>query len=288
MSRSKKILLYVCFGIAAAVGFLYYLFPSETIKRLIATGISAANPNLTISIEKVRPVLPPGIVLKDINLEYGKVALIDATDAKLIPLPWTLFKNRKTVSFKVTTSQGKIEGQAFFLSTDARSLDLNAALSGIQLDQVAVLKKLTDFGISGELNGTISVNGEQNSEKKARAVLDISQCTVDLDNPLFGLDKLSFTRIEAELTVQASRILINKCDLKGEELDGRVSGTLQLQEPYEKTLLNLSGVLKPHPELIAKIKQTIPADLFAGKNIQRTGLPFKVTGTIENPGFSLR
>jgi type II secretion system protein N len=288
MSRSKKILLYVCFGIAAAVGFLYYLFPSETFKRLIATGISAANPNLTISIEKVRPVLPPGIVLKEVNLEYGKVALIDATDAKLIPLPWTLFKNRKTVSFKVATSQGKIEGQAFFLSTNTQSLDLNAALSGIQLDQVAALKDLADFGISGELNGTIAVNGEQNSEKKARAVLDISQCIVDLDNPLFGLHKLSFTRIEAELTAQASRILINKCDLKGEEVDGRVSGTLQLQEPYEKTLLNLSGVLKPHPELIAKIKQTIPVDLFAGKNIQRTGLPFKVTGTIENPGFSLR
>jgi type II secretion system protein N len=288
MSRSKRILLYICVGIAAAVGFLYYLFPSESMKDLIVAGISAANPNLKISIEKIKPVLPPGIALQHIDLDYGKVALIDAAYAKLVPLPWTLFKNRKTVSFKITTSQGRIDGQAFILSADAQSMNLNAALSGIQLDQVAGLKELPNYEISGVLNGTIAINGSQSSDRTARAILDISQCTVDLLRPIFSLDKFAFSRIEAELTLDARRILINKCDLKGEELDGRISGTIQLQEPYERTLLNLSGVLKPHPELIARIKQTIPVDLFSGKNIQRTGLPFTITGTIENPGFSLR
>jgi type II secretion system protein N len=289
MSRSKKILLYLCFGIAAAVVFLYTLFPSETVKNLIVNGISAANPNLKISIEKVKPVLPPGIVLQDIDLEYGKMALIDAAYAKLVPLPWTLFQNRKTVSFKITTGQGKIAGQAFISSDATPSLDnLNAALSDIQLNQVAAFKAMTNYTISGVLNGTVAVNGGQHSESTARAILDVSQCTVNLLSPLFSLDKLVFSRIEAELTMNSGRVLINKCDLRGEELDGRISGTLHLQDPYEKSSLNLSGVLRPHAELIARIKQTIPVDLFSGKNIQRAGLPFTVHGTIENPGFSLR
>ena len=147
---------------------------------------------------------------------------------------------------------------------------------------------MTNYTISGVLNGTVAVNGGQHSESTARAILDVSQCTVNLLSPLFSLDKLVFSRIEAELTMNSGRVLINKCDLRGEELDGRISGTLHLQDPYEKSSLNLSGVLRPHAELIARIKQTIPVDLFSGKNIQRAGLPFTVHGTIENPGFSLR
>jgi hypothetical protein len=60
---------------------------------------------------------------------------------------------------------------------------------------------------------------------------------------------------------------------------------INLRNPSENSILNLSGTLRPHPSLIAKMG-SMASLLFQKK--QGSEFPFKNTGTIGNPKFSLR
>ncbi|MCJ7830322.1 MAG: hypothetical protein MUP74_02945, partial [Desulfobacterales bacterium] len=61
MTATRKKALYGLYIIAAGCFFLYYLFPSEALSRFIASELKHVNPELGITIDKIYPVLPPGL-----------------------------------------------------------------------------------------------------------------------------------------------------------------------------------------------------------------------------------
>lgn len=56
----KKIFLYSIYIAGITIFFLYYLFPSDIIKKYIISKAKEANPNISIKIDQVKPSFPPG------------------------------------------------------------------------------------------------------------------------------------------------------------------------------------------------------------------------------------
>ncbi len=79
---------------------------------------------------------------------------------------------------------------------------------------------------------------------------------------------------------------IKETIIKGNQAGGDISGTITLKNPSGKSILNLSGTIKPQPSLIAKLGGM--ASLFLKQKQGNTGFPFKITGTLEKPNFSLK
>jgi type II secretion system protein N len=288
MSRSKTIVLYAGVALTALAVFLYLRFPADMLKELISTQVSQSAPGVSIDIEKLSPNFPTGVTLTNIDLRYQNQNIFKADEATIAARLSTLVSDQKSIAYTFLTSGGTIKGRTTFRADDNGSgIDLFARFNSIQLKEIPAIKVFSGYDVAGILDGSASINGsDQNSS--SQAVFNISECTLKLIQPLFGLEKLNFQLIEVELDMRGQRAIIKKCDLNGDEVDGRITGSLTVRKPYGQTRLNLSGVLKPQPDFSARLSKMIPVALLSGTNIQRKGIPFKITGTIDSPGYSLR
>jgi type II secretion system protein N len=288
MSRPKTILLYVGVVLLATALFLYLRFPADTVKDFISAKVSQSTPGMEVTIEKLSPKLPTGTTLENVELEYEKQLLLTVEQAKISARPSTLMGNNKAVSYLLSTSGGEVKGRAIFMNDVAGpSVDVKARFSSIQLGDIPAIETFSGYKIEGILDGIVNVNGSDRNGT-AQTAFTISQCAINLVQPLLGLEKLNFQLIEIELAMIGQRVRVKKCNLNGEEVDGRITGSLTVRNPYGLTRLNLSGVLKPQPAFSAKLSKKIPVALLSGTNIQRKGIPFKITGTIDRPGYSLK
>ena len=100
MKISKKSIFYTIYIIAITGIFLYYLFPSDKLKTYLAYRLSQGNPDITVTIDRVSPVLPPGIGLYKVAIAHQNKALVDLEKLKLMPGILSLFGDRTTVNFK--------------------------------------------------------------------------------------------------------------------------------------------------------------------------------------------
>ncbi len=288
MSRPKIILLYVGVALFATVFFLYLRFPTDLVKDFIGAQVSRSAPGVDLEIETLTPNFPTGVTLEDIDISYQNQPMFRADQAVISGRPMSLISNQKAISYQLITSGGKITGRAVLRNDAARgSADVKARFEAIQLKEIPAIETFSGYNVAGILDGTLNINGSDRIGS-AQTAFTISQCTIELAQPFFGVEKLTFQLIESELAMNGQRVIIKKCDLNGDEVDGRITGSMTVRQPYGQTRLNLSGVLKPQPAFSAKLSKMVPMALLSGTNIQRKGIPFKLTGTIDRPGFSLR
>ncbi|MDM8523388.1 type II secretion system protein GspN [Desulfococcaceae bacterium HSG8] len=289
----KKVFLYFIYIAAVTIFFIYYLFPSEEVKNYIAFKISNANPDITVTIDNVKPVFPPGLGLYAISFfSEGQVKLIESEQMKITPGLLSLFRNKKIFSFKGKSCQGILEGKASFIKSDTspKIAAVTAKLSGIRINDIPAVKNLEGYKISGILDGDIiySENGE--SDEIANAKLTVSDSAVAFSEsdskkmgllaPLLKVGEFKFKTINADMVIDNNRKLqIKGCTIKGEQMNGDISGDIRLKAPLKKSVLNLKATIRPHPTLVATLGKA------ASFLFKKGSFTFKISGTFEKPRF---
>jgi type II secretion system protein N len=270
------------------VVFLYMLFPKDPLRAYIQTQIQRNLPDVSVEIGQVSPAFPPGLNLIDILCERDELPLVNASRATIRPALLHILGSEKVVNFAVDTSEGHIDGQGIVQTGKQGELSVKADIDKIVLQEIAGLRALSDYEISGLLSGQVNFKTLPGRSGNGNADLVVTEAKLELTNPLFGIEALSFTSIEAQLNLSTRRLQLRRCNLRGNEVDGSISGSVMLRTPMNQSRLNLSGVLQPHAEFMATLQRTIPVALLGGNNLGQKGLPFRITGTFEKPGFSLR
>jgi hypothetical protein len=113
--------------------------------------------------------------------------------------------------------------------------------------------------------------------------ITITDGQVELAEPLLGQSRFTFRTVDADLTLQNRNLLLRNGRIKGNELDADVSGSIALDQPQGANALNLSGRVTPHHAFMARAEGSIPAGLLR----RRAGIPFRLSGPLDAPGFSL-
>lgn len=287
MKLSKKTLLYAAYIIGITAFFLYYLFPSDTVKMYLTYRLSQGDPDLAVTIDDVSPAFPPGIRLHDVVIAYRNETLIDLDSLKLMPELISLFAGKTNVNFKGRVNAGELSGQAeLYTNSKTQSVKIDGKLSGIQVQKLPALQRLTTHKISGGLGGdfTYAATGPNRS---LTSKLTVSDCRIELDSPVFSQKSLGFKDITADLTLNKETLIIKNCSAKGNQLDVNITGTIALNGAGGQNTLNLNGSVTPHHTLLAKIEKSIPIDFLKRKKSGKAAIPFKISGTLDNPGFSL-
>ena len=207
MNNSKKWLLCSIYIIVVGVFLIYYLFPSDAVKKYIAFNLNRANPELNITIDNIKPVFPPGLRLYNVSIYRLSNLLLEAKQIKITPGLLSLFRPKTTFFFKAEAYEGLLES-------------------------------------------------------------------------------FSFKSIVAEVAMNNQKIQISNCIIKGDQADGMISGSVNLKNPLGKSVLDLTGTIKPHHLLIENLQKSFPV-----KSLLKTGkscLPIRLYGTIDQPGFSLK
>ena len=287
MQVLKTRISWAIYIICAALFFFYTLFPSDTVKEYLADQIRQVHPGLTVEIGRVKPGFPPGLKLYDVRVYHLGQTLADLENLKISPDILSLFLATTHLSFKGNGYGGTLKGRVDINKNSANTeVMIGADLSGIQVKQLEALSAITTHKISGTLDGTLTFKTKvPHQELSGNLILTDGQ--IEFSPPVLNQNLLSFNTIEAELMLNNRSLTINRCQLEGNQLDADVSGSIKFSGRSARKILDLSGTVRPHAALLAKLGKNI-AQLLAGSNLDNQGLPFKITGTMDSPKYSFK
>ena len=113
---------------------------------------------------------------------------------------------------------------------------VDAGLSGIEMNEIPILQSLTGRRLSGKFDGRIEYNID-GKERAVSAQMKALNCKFELASPIVKIKTLSFQQVHANLTFGRERVGIKEVLFKGRQVDGRLSGSIALQKPVEKSVL---------------------------------------------------
>lgn len=277
-------ILWAIYIICAALFFFYILFPSETVKEYLADQIRRTHPGFTAKIGRVKPVFPPGLILYDVRINHLGRNWADLEELKLSPDVWSLFLATTHLSFHGNGYGGTLKGRAdISKNSENRELTIDADLTGIQVKQLEALRAITAHKISGNLDATLTLMPHRGLSGN----LILRNGQIEFSPPVLNQNLLSFKTIEAELMLDGRSLTINRCQIDGNQLNADVSGSISFGNRWARKILDLSGTVRPHTALLAKMGRNIP-QLFAASNLEERGLPFKITGPLDSPRYSFK
>lgn len=286
----KSIWKWTLFGgytLITIVLFLYLLFPEETIKEYAQNRVIQMQPDLSVTIDTVRPSFPPGLRFKAVSLQHAGKPLLAFSNIRFSPELSTLFTKNPAYRFLAAAYDGSIKGRIreYPDASDAH-LSAHARIQDIDIGKLFVSKTLSKFSIGGRLNGEILLNKDHKEQVDVNAQLEIEEATVELDAPLIFLKTLSFKKIQTDLKMRSRTLIIRQLSVKGPQMDGRISGSIFLSGDLKQSVLNLTGKIKPNHLLLAAIGKGFQSLLSSAMKREQDGISFRINETIEKPAFS--
>jgi type II secretion system protein N len=243
--------------------------------------MNASLPGLSVAVEEVRPSLPAAVVLHGIRISREDQTLAVIDRLRIQPELLSMFGPRSGFDLSGTAGGGEFTGRAEIDSTGPHpKTSGNARITGVVLQEIAGLQGPYGSRLSGRLDGTFSFGGAGSLTGK----LIVTDGKVELASPVLDQKDFNIRTAEADFSLQNQSFLLRNVRLKGNELDAEISGTIALGLPQGADALNLRGRLTPHPAFMARAEAGIPANLLR----RRGGLPFRVSGPLDAPGFSLK
>jgi type II secretion system protein N len=277
--RSAKF-WYAIYAAAASLVLLYLYFPSEALRAFVAQRVNAGLPGLTVAISGIRPALPVAVRLEGVQISHGGTPIMTIEELRISTRILSLFQDAGRYTFSGSAGGGEISGAAEADATGAKPFaGLNARLDGAQLEKISILQTVYGSRLSGRL--TLEISSKEPGSLTGK--LAVTEAQVELDRPLFDLKTFTFRTVEADLNLLNRSLVLRNGRLKGAELDAEIAGTIALDPAAAKSALSLSGRVVPHQALVARMEGSLPPNFLR----RRGGLAFKLTGSLDDPGFSL-
>ena len=281
----KSRILWAIYFICAALFFFYILFPSETVKEYLAHQVRRAHPGLTVEIGRLKPGFPPALKLYDVSVYLFGQSLAEMENLKISPNILSLLMETTHLAFNGTSYGGTLKGQADINKDSAnREMTIDADLAGIQVKDLEALNAITTHKISGILDGTLRFKTSAPHQGLSGDLI-LTDGQIEFSPPLLNQNTLSFNTIEAEVMLNNRSLIINSCQIEGDQLGAYFSGSIKISGRSARKVLDLSGTVNPHAALLAKLGKNLP-QLLAGSDSEKQGFPFRITGTMDSPEYS--
>ena len=283
---SKNRILFGVYIIIITVFFLYYLFPSESLRDYCRYRLSQISPDTRINIKDIELAFPPGFRLFQIDLYHLEQAIGSIDHIKINPNLLSFIGQDTRLSFSGRAYAGKFNGIAEIApNSPADKVLIDTTFSGIQVEEIDAIRRFTDYQISGVLDGKLSYNADIRNQT-LRGNIRLSNCKVGLGMPLLNLGSLTFKDVTADLLMNNQTLTIQRCRAQGNQMDASISGTIIHNLSTGRRILDLSGTLNPQQALLAKLKNSFAANLFKTDQSEALGFAFKIGGTLDAPEFS--
>ena len=287
MSNLKKWLVYLTFIIATMVCLIYYLFPSEIVKRYIIFRIGQINPDLEVSIGRVFPTFPPGLRFDTVSFEYDGDRMLVTEEMRVVPRLASLLRARKILLFSLNAYSGSVTGKAYIIAGNKNGqFDMEAIISGMQLADIPVIKNQSEFELSGVLGMEISFQTRPKIGHTMRARMEMLDIELQSENLFQNQELMVFERIEAYIFMRDGRLELESCNFTGDQFDGMLSGFGVLKNPVNKSTIELSGRLNPHHPFLSQQGENLPPAILNMLKSETQDISILIRGSIDNPSFS--
>ena len=284
----KKWIGYIIYGIIIMVAFLYILFPSGEIRDYLIQQAEQTSPEVSVDIGAVAPSLPPGLKFSDLDISLQNRPVFNAREMTVRPRYLSLFAADKSFRLKGAVYQGTLNGDAMVKTASNPQYAADIDFEAVQVDAIAPLKELMPHQMFGSAEGSITYDTQGGPWGQGNAEVSVSGCRIEFKPALFGVTDLALGKVKAVIDLKNRQAAIKEITITGTQVSGNAAGTLGLRRPLSRSTVQLEGTLKPHPSLIKELSRTVPSQLLSQRDIVDKGIPFRLSGTLDRPNFSLR
>jgi type II secretion system protein N len=287
LTKKSTLLLYAAATAAAVVVSFYARFPADDVGAYAARTAERLLPGLKVAVTEVRPSLPAAIRIRSIETAYRTVPLVEMVQARLAPAWRSVFGPDLVVDITAGVAAGRLRARLRIPKDSAsENLTFSAEFDRVELAQIPVLAELLGRRVTGVCSGTAAKTADPGSPQ-IQIQLRLTDAVVALRQPILRRKEVSFQQVEAEASMTGSGLQIVQCTLTGDAFDGEVSGRIEWRGEIVNSGLDLQGMVKPHAQLLAELKQIVPAQRLrgSGSDVQ---IPFRLAGTLENPRYTVR
>ena len=288
MKRTTKISLYIAFALVSLVFFLYVRFPSEFVKNTLSEQVKYNLPEAELITDVISPTFPPGLKLKPLSLTYADQSIFRMDDFKVVPNLISLFSASRKVTYRGNIGSGTLIGRAdTAMQNNREQTKVAMTLTRVPLKFIDILNQWESYAPDGELDATVNYDSLKGGGT-ADVNMEISPARISFDPPLMGIEALDFNQINAQLILTRRMLQIRNCDAAGDQIEGKITGSIVFREPIEDSRITLSMTVKPQPAFIEDHKNDLIGGMLSTPNAQKRGVVFRISGTINNPRYVIR
>ncbi len=292
MAKYKRRLGYILFAAILTAVFLYWRFPSEAVCEYLEEAAGRFDPHVALRVHRVRPVLPFGLKLIKAELglkERSGVSLFKADSFVVMLSLRTLVLRRPAFRFGCKAYGGEIRGDVAFKEYSCeRPFDTDIQIAGVRLGLHPFLKELLKRELTGEINGTVNYTSGQGNflQDSGNGELSVSNGSLRFVRPFLGMEALDVQRLDAQMVFEKQKISLDRLDFKGEQMEGKVSGTIHLSPNLAKSTLDLTVAAKPFPSLFKEMGGHLDVTKLFGRRSKEGRFTMTIRGTIAQPRIS--
>ena len=282
------VLLYTLYGLVVFFVLLYLTFPYDLLRQRLVASFAQNDVRLTVS--RLHPDFPPGVVLHNVGLVADLVtlpgAMLQTSTLHVRPVWPSLLAGTPHARLEATLYEGQWLGEIRSQATDtAQVWEIQGRFDDLQLERHPWLRHENAALVRGRLAGDIVLTLHDTGQMQQGTLNLRSQPVVfgGQGSRLPLQREITCDTLQSQLKMTQTQLQIVSFLCKGDDLTIQARGTVNWQRPFQETGLNLQ--LQIRSETAYKQELDLIGSLIRRRPDRRGMLSFSIRGTMRQPRF---
>lgn len=238
---------YVLFALAVLIVFAWVRMPSEAVRSLVLSAISKNQAGALVRFDSAEFAFPFGVTLTGLTVQtkHGMGLRFEADTVTAHPELLPLLTGRLALRIQAASMGGRIDGDIAFRDRFSASGPLLADLNfgSINAADCPWISELLGRAVRGRVDGRLHFEGlpGQWAAGSGHMELALVNGLISLQAPVFGLQEMTFTRMEGNLDLGNGTIQVNRLQVASDHLQGEFRGSIRLEGDFSRSQIALRG-----------------------------------------------
>jgi len=243
----RKYGAYTLFALAVLVLFAWLRMPSDAVRSLVLSAVSKNQAGILVMLDSAELVFPFGVTLTGLTVQTkdGRGLRLDAETVTAHPALLSLLTGRLALRIQAASMGGRIDGDIVFRDRFSASGPLQADLTfgGINAADCPWLAGVLGRTVRGRADGRLRFEGLPGQWTSGSGHLELALVNglISLQAPLFGLQEMTFSRMEGDMDLGNGAFTVNRLQVAGDHLRGEFQGSIRLESELSLSRIALRG-----------------------------------------------
>lgn len=291
--KKPRWMVYGLYTILLTGIFLYYQFPSGSVRDYLEAKMSEIHPALRLSVGTVEIGFPPSLDLVHARLFYHKAhktPVFSADKMSVSPEIVSFLRGAPCYNIHGRAYQGTLSGRFRFNTVDM-SGPMNAILNltHVNIGHHQCLASLINRKVSGILEGRVQYSGYRDRwmQGTGTATLNITDARLELLADVMGFESLQFDRISVNAALKEGDLALQNGTFEGPALKGHMTGKIALRPRLSASSIDMKGDVEALQGVLDGINDRSGAWKFLQHHLSGLKRSFVIQGTLASPQFKL-
>ncbi len=238
---------YAAFSVTVLVLLAWLRMPSDAVRSLVLSAVSANQARVQMRLDSAELTFPFGIMLSGLTVQTvdDSALRVEAETVTAHPVWLSLLTGRLALRIEAMSMGGRIDGNIAFRDRFAAGGPLQADLTFGNIDAADCpwLAVILGRQVRGRVDGRLRFDGIPGQWTAGSGHLDLVLVNgmISFQAPLFGLEEMTFTRLEGNIDLGNGILKVNRFHVAGETLQGAFRGNVRLDGDLSSSRIALRG-----------------------------------------------